>query len=45
MRALLDVNLLIALLDAAHIDHDKARTWLETNIVSITSFTPRPGRR
>ncbi len=32
MRALLDVNVLIALLDGAHIHHDKARTWLEANI-------------
>jgi toxin-antitoxin system PIN domain toxin len=32
MRALLDVNLLIALLDAAHVHHDRARTWLEANI-------------
>lgn len=32
MRALLDVNLLIALLDAAHIYHAKARAWLEANI-------------
>lgn len=32
MRALLDVNLLIALLDAAHIHHGKARAWLEANI-------------
>jgi toxin-antitoxin system PIN domain toxin len=32
MRALLDVNLLIALLDAAHQHHGTARTWLEANI-------------
>lgn len=32
MRALLDVNVLIALLDAAHVHHHKARTWLEHNI-------------
>jgi len=32
MRALLDVNLLIALLDAAHIHHQKARAWLEANV-------------
>jgi len=32
MRALLDVNLLIALLDAAHVHHGGARTWLEANI-------------
>ncbi|MBT6275452.1 MAG: PIN domain-containing protein [Chromatiales bacterium] len=28
MRALLDVNVLIALLDAAHIHHEVATTWL-----------------
>jgi toxin-antitoxin system PIN domain toxin len=32
MRALLDVNVLIALLDAAHVHHRKARFWLEANI-------------
>jgi toxin-antitoxin system PIN domain toxin len=32
MRALLDVNVLIALLDAAHVHHTAARTWLETHI-------------
>lgn len=28
MRALLDVNVLIALLDAGHINHQRAREWL-----------------
>ena len=32
MRALLDVNLLIALLDAAHVHHASARAWLEAHI-------------
>ena len=32
MRALLDVNVLIALLDAAHVHHASARAWLESNI-------------
>jgi predicted nucleic acid-binding protein len=32
MRALLDVNLLIALLDGAHQHHGVARAWLEANI-------------
>jgi toxin-antitoxin system PIN domain toxin len=32
MRALLDVNVLIALLDAAHVGHGNARAWLEANI-------------
>jgi toxin-antitoxin system PIN domain toxin len=32
MRALLDVNVLIALLDAAHLHHAAANEWLGTNI-------------
>ncbi len=32
MRALLDVNVLIALLDADHIDHWRARDWLGAEI-------------
>lgn len=32
MRALLDVNVLIALLDAAHLHHETARRWLRDNI-------------
>lgn len=32
MRALLDVNVLIALLDEAHIHHKQAMSWLERNI-------------
>lgn len=32
MRALLDVNVLIALLDEAHIHHAQAMLWLERNI-------------
>jgi toxin-antitoxin system PIN domain toxin len=32
MRALLDVNVLIALLDAAHTQHDNAHGWLRRNI-------------
>ena len=31
-RALLDVNVLLALLDADHVDHSRARRWLETEI-------------
>ena len=34
MRALLDVNVLIALLDADHIHHLTARSWLEANIAA-----------
>lgn len=32
MRALLDVNVLIALLDAGHVHHTAASTWLYTNV-------------
>ncbi len=32
MRALLDVNVLIALLDQAHPHHDTALAWLKSNI-------------
>jgi len=34
MRALLDVNVLIALLDAQHIHHARARDWLVAHIDS-----------
>ncbi|ULP48849.1 TA system VapC family ribonuclease toxin [Mycolicibacter virginiensis] len=32
MRSLLDVNVLLALLDRDHVDHERARTWLDTEI-------------
>ena len=32
MRALLDVNVLIALLDAGHVHHSHAMTWLENEV-------------
>lgn len=32
MRALLDVNVLIALMDAGHVHHDIAMNWLEKNL-------------
>ena len=32
MRALLDVNVLVALLDAAHVHHRRAATWLGRNL-------------
>lgn len=32
MRALLDVNVVLALLDADHVDHRTARSWLESDI-------------
>jgi hypothetical protein len=40
MRALLDVNVLIALLDAAHVHHGGARTWLEANIAEGWASCP-----
>jgi len=40
MRALLDVNVLIALLDAAHVHHKVARAWLETHIESGWASCP-----
>ena len=33
MRALLDVNVLIALLDSDHVDHERVRRWVESEIV------------
>jgi len=32
LRALLDVNVLVALLDAGHVHHGAASTWLDRNI-------------
>jgi len=40
MRALLDVNVLIALLDAAHIHHLRARAWMEANITQGWASCP-----
>lgn len=34
MRALLDINVLLALLDQQHVHHRRARGWLEDEIVS-----------
>ena len=34
MRALLDINVLLALLDADHVDHARAREWLSREIRS-----------
>lgn len=31
-RALLDINVLLALLDSDHVDHSQARDWLDTAI-------------
>ncbi|MCG8458824.1 MAG: hypothetical protein MI919_21300 [Holophagales bacterium] len=32
MRALLDINVLLALFDLDHVDHQSARDWLVRNI-------------
>jgi hypothetical protein len=40
MRALLDVNVLTALLDAAHVHHGGARAWLEANIAEGWASCP-----
>jgi hypothetical protein len=32
-RALLDVNVLIALLDSDHVDHERVRRWVDAEIV------------
>lgn len=32
MRALLDINVLLALLDSDHSDHQRARAWMEATI-------------
>lgn len=34
MRALLDINVLLALLDSDHVDHRRAREWLDAEIDS-----------
>lgn len=40
MRALLDINVLIALLDSAHVHHARARNWLEANIAQGWASSP-----
>ena len=40
MRALLDVSVLIALLDAAHVHHVLARDWLQDNIAEGWASCP-----
>jgi toxin-antitoxin system PIN domain toxin len=40
MRALLDVNVLIALLDTNHLHHTRAMRWLETHIDQGWSSCP-----
>ena len=40
MRALLDVNVLIAMLDSDHLHHARAMTWLKQNIKSGWASCP-----
>jgi toxin-antitoxin system PIN domain toxin len=40
MRALLDVNVLIALLDANHLHHHRAMEWMEENAASGWASCP-----
>lgn len=40
MRALLDVNVLIALLDADHVHHARARDWLRTHATAGWASCP-----
>jgi len=40
MRALLDVNVLIALLDANHLHYHRAREWMEDNAASGWASCP-----
>ena len=40
MRALLDVNLLIALFDVDHVSHDRALEWFDANIKSGWASCP-----
>ena len=40
MRALLDVNVLIALLDRDHVHHSRARSWLVTHAASGWASCP-----
>ena len=41
MRALLDANVLIALLDAAHRHHRQATAWLQREIGAGWVYCPR----
>ncbi|MCK6681136.1 MAG: VapC toxin family PIN domain ribonuclease [Thermoanaerobaculia bacterium] len=40
MRALLDINVLIALLDANHVHHVRATAWLSENLASGWASSP-----
>lgn len=39
-RALLDINVLLALLDGDHVDHERAHRWLDENIASGWASCP-----
>ena len=40
MRALLDVNVLVALLDSNHVHHGRARAWLESHAAAGWASCP-----
>lgn len=40
MRALLDINVLLALLDGQHVDHRRAHAWLDAEIESGWASCP-----
>ena len=40
MRSLLDINLIVALLDSAHVFHRSAQTWLEKEILNGWATCP-----
>ena len=39
-RALLDVNVLLALLDRDHVDHERAHAWLDANVAAGWASCP-----
>lgn len=44
MRALLDINVLLALLDSDHVDHQRAQDWISGEIRSLHPALGSPRR-